>query len=99
MAHRSRSASVLTIPNTLKGDAVLSNGRIAAVLRHQAAAVDVHSVERDGSPARMRLRVLTLAGEPAARVERAAIVDNTRAGACLEATFATAQGAWVTSTF
>jgi hypothetical protein len=83
----------------LKGDAALSNGRIAVVLRHQAAAVDVHSGERDGTPARMRLRVLTLAGEPATRVERMVIVDNTRAGAFLEATFATAQGARVTSTF
>ena len=95
------SASVVTIPtpDTLKGDAVLSNGCIAAVLRHQPAVVEVHSVERDGTPARMRLRVLTLAGEPAARVERVAIVENTRAGDCLEATFATAQGARVTSTF
>jgi hypothetical protein len=85
-------------PDTLKGDTVLSNGRIAAVLRHQAAVVEVRSLERDGAPA-MRLRVLTLAGEPAARVERMVIVENTRAGACLEATFATTQGAQVTSTF
>jgi hypothetical protein len=90
---------VVTTPDTLKGDAVLSNGRIAAVLRHQAAAVEVHSVERDGTLARLRLRVLTLAGEPAARVERMAIVENTGAGACMEATFATAQGARITSTF
>jgi len=95
------SASVVAIhtPDTLKGDAILSNGRIAAVLRHQAAAVEVYSVERHGTSARMHLRVLTRAGEPAARVERMAIVENTGAGACLEVTFATAQGAGVTSTF
>jgi hypothetical protein len=95
------SASVVAIdtPDTLKGDAILGNGRIAAVLRHKAAAVEVHSVERYGTSARMRLRVLTRAGEPAARVERMAILENTRAGARLEVTFATAQGAWITSTF
>ena len=63
--------------DTLNGDSIISNGLIAAVLRRQDAAVEVHLVERDGTPARMRLRVLTFAGEPAARIERMAIVENT----------------------
>ena len=93
------SGVTIHMTDTLNGDSIISNGLIAAVLRRQDAAVEVHSVERDGTPARMRLRVLTFAGEPAARIERMAIVENTRAGACLEATFTTAQGAQVTSTF
>jgi hypothetical protein len=97
----SLSASVVTIPtpDTLKGDAVLSNGRITAVLRQQAGAVEVYSVERDGTSARTRLRVLTPEGEPAVRLQRTTIVENTEAGDCLEATFATAEGTQVTSTF
>jgi hypothetical protein len=87
------------MPDTLNGDAVVSNGRIAAVLRRQDAAVEIHSVERDGASARIRLRVLTLAGEPAARVERTAIIENTRARVCMEVTFATVRGARATSTF
>src|ERR1700735_2829431 len=32
--------------DSLKGDAVLNNGRIVAVLRQQGSAVEVHAVER-----------------------------------------------------
>ncbi len=42
---------------------------------------------------------MTAAGEPAARLKRVAIVENTRGGACLEATFATAKDAEVTGKF
>jgi hypothetical protein len=85
--------------DSFKGDAVLSNGRIAAVLRKQDAAVEVHSVEQGGTPARSRLRLMTATGEPAARVERMAVVENTRSSAGLEATFATAGGAQATARF
>ncbi len=83
----------------LKGDVVLSNGRIAAVLRKQDSALEVHAVEHGGTPVRLRLRLMTDAGEPAARVERMAVVENTKGGACLEATFATATGASATGKF
>ena len=85
--------------DSLKGDAVLSNGRIVALLRQQGSAVEVHAVERGGTAARLRLRLMTAAGEPAARLERMAIVENTKGGACLEATFATATGASATGKF
>ena len=42
---------------------------------------------------------MTAAGEPAARLKRMAIIENTRAGACLESTFATANGAEVIGKF
>ena len=85
--------------DSLKGDAVLSNGRIVAVLRKQDSAVEVHAVKPGGAVARLRLRLMTAAGEPAARLERMALVENTRGAACLEATFKTAKGARVTGKF
>ena len=86
-------------PDSFKGDAVLSNGRIVAVLRQQASAVELHAVKPGGSVARLRLRLLTAAGEPASRLERVALVENTRGSACLEATFKTANGTEVAGRF
>jgi hypothetical protein len=85
--------------DAFKGDAVLSNGRIIAVLRRHDAAVEVHAVKPDSVVARIRLRLLTAAGEPAARLERVALVEHTKASACLEATFTTAKGAEVAAKF
>src|SRR5207302_4506854 len=85
--------------DSFKGDAILSNGRIVAVLRSQDSAVDVHAVTKGRAVPRLRLRLLTAAGEPAARLERVAVVENTRGSAALEATYATANGAQVTARF
>jgi hypothetical protein len=71
------------------------------VLRQHDSAVEVHGV-RVGSTAaqpRLRLRLLTAAGDPAARLEQVAVVENTRGGACLEAMFKTAKGATVAGRF
>src|SRR5262249_7689813 len=84
---------------SFQGDAVLSNGRVVAVLRRQDAAVEVHAVKPDGVVARLRLRLLTAAGEPAARLERVALVEKPKAGACLEASSRTARGAAVAGRF
>src|SRR6516164_4570064 len=43
--------------DAFKGDAVLSKGRIVAVLRRKDAAVEVHAVKRDGAISRVRLRL------------------------------------------
>jgi hypothetical protein len=64
--------------DSLKGDAVLSNDRIVAVLRKQGSAVEVHAVKYSGTAARLQLRLMTAAGEPAARLKRMAIIENTR---------------------
>ncbi len=48
--------------DSFKGDAVLSNGRIVAVLRKQDAAVEVHAVKPDGAVSRLRLRLQTASG-------------------------------------
>src|SRR5262245_22965695 len=45
-----------TTADAFKGDAVLSNGRIVAVLRQQDSAVEVYAARPDGAVARLRLR-------------------------------------------
>jgi hypothetical protein len=86
-------------PDSFKGDAVLSNGRVVAVLRRHDSAVDVHGLKLGSTGPRLRLRLLTAAGEPAARLERVAVVENARAGACLEASFQTTGGARIAGRF
>jgi hypothetical protein len=78
---------------SFKGDAVMTNGRVLAVLRQQDAAAEVYSVQADGAVARLRLHVLAVDGEPAARLQRLALVENTKGTACLEAAYKTAKGA------
>jgi hypothetical protein len=85
--------------DTFKGDAVISNGRIVAVLRKQDSAVEVHGVRPDGAVARLRMRLQSAAGEPAARLESVALVENSRGSACLEASYKTAKGTEVASKF
>ncbi len=82
-----------------KGDAVVSNGRIAAVLRCKEAAVDVHAVTFDGSAARLRLRLQSALGELAVSVERIALIENAKGSATLEASFKTAKGASLAAKF
>src|SRR5436853_297858 len=60
------------------GDAVLSTGRVVAVLRQQDSAIDVYSANPDGPTARLRVRLETASGEPAERLQRVALVENTR---------------------
>jgi hypothetical protein len=87
-----------TVP-AFKGDAVLTNGRIVAVLRRKEAAIEVHAVKGDGTIARVRLCLQSAAGEPAVSLERAALIENTKGGATLAATFKTAKGVEVAGTF
>jgi hypothetical protein len=87
------------LADTFQGDAVLSNGRIVAVLRKRESVVEVHSATATGMPARLQLRLLAVGGEPAARLEGLALMENTRASACLKATFKTVGGAEIVSSF
>jgi hypothetical protein len=88
-----------TTADAFRGDAVVSNGWVVAVLRRQDSAVEVHAVKPDGAVSRLRLRLLTATGEPAARLEQMALVENTRGSTCLEASFRTASGAEVAGRF
>jgi hypothetical protein len=91
--------TVDSMPDSFKGDAVVGNGRIVAVLRQKDAAVEIHAVKPDGAISRFRLRLQTTNGEPAARMERVALVENSKGGATLEAAFRTAKGAEVAGKF
>jgi hypothetical protein len=85
--------------DSFKGDAVVTNGRIAVVLRQQDSAVEIHAVKLGGAVSRLRLRLQTIAGEPAVCLERMALVDNNKGSACLEASFKTAKGSEVAGRF
>src|SRR6266851_6085385 len=84
--------------DSFEGDAVLSNGRIVVVLRKEDSAMEVHAA-KPHAVARLRLRLQSAAGDPAARLERMALVENTKGSACLEASFRTARGAVVAGKF
>src|SRR5262249_49723251 len=60
------------LASSFQGDAVLSNGRIVAVLRKQDSAIEIYSQQADGVVSRCRIRLLTADGEPATRPERVA---------------------------
>ena len=81
---------------SFRGDAVMTNGRILAVLRKQDSAVEVFS---DSGVYRVRLRLRTGSGEPAAHLERVALIENTRAAARVETVYRTAKGSTITSRF
>jgi hypothetical protein len=87
------------IVESFGGDAVVSNGQIAAVIRRQDTAVDVYALKSEIAMPRLRLRLETAAGEPAVKLERLTLVENTKAAACLEATFKTAKGGTLAAKF
>jgi hypothetical protein len=65
-------------PSSFKGDAVISSGRITAVVRKQGTGIEVYS----GDQPRARL---VLAGD--AKPGKIALVENGRNGACLEVAY------------
>ena len=85
--------------DSFKGDAVVTNGRIVIVVRQQDSAAEVCSPQADGAVSRSRLRLLAANGEPAERLDRIALVENTKGGACLEADYKTAKGDEVAAKF
>ncbi|MDP7015818.1 MAG: hypothetical protein QGG36_08465, partial [Pirellulaceae bacterium] len=84
--------------DSFQGDAILSNGRIAVVLRKLDRAVEVYSLKPSGAVARLRLQLLS-ATEAADRLEQIALVERNRSSARLEVTFRTAEGAKIVSRF
>lgn len=85
--------------SSFQGDVVMTNGRILVLLRKQGTAVDVYSVGSDGPIWRVEARLEATDGDPAARLERVALVENTRAAARLEAIYQTAKGDSVAASF
>lgn len=76
-----------------KGDLVADNGWTMAVVRRQGAAVELYATRRNGPTPCASLLLLAAGGEPAAQFERAALLENTKAGICVELACKTAKGA------
>jgi len=85
--------------SSFQGDAILTNGRVLAVLGKRDAAVDVYSVEPEATVPRVRLELLAASGEAASRLDRVSLVENTRSSARLEASYQTEKGESLTATF
>jgi len=86
-------------PSSFRGDAVMTNGRILAVLRKQGSTVEVYSVGSEGVVSRARLQLHSRSDAPAADLRSVALVENTRSAARLEAVYGTAQGTTITTRF
>ncbi len=89
---------------SFSGDVVLRNGGVVVVVRKDAISkgeggVEVHSAKPDGAVERIRLRLVSANGETAARLERVALVENTKTAASLEATFKSVQGTELSAKF
>jgi hypothetical protein len=82
-----------------QGDAIISNGRIALAVRRKAQAVEAYALSHEGMVLRLRLQLIASGGDPAARLERVELVENTKGAACLELTYKNAHGAGLAARF
>lgn len=90
--------SILDMP-LFGGDAVISNGRVLAVLRKQSSGVEVYSEGVGGAVRRLGLQLATPSGDPADHLDHMALVENTKGAVCLEAAYKTAKGETVAAKF
>lgn len=84
---------------SFKGDAIVSNGRILAVVRKQGSSIDVYSLMGDKPVSRARLVLQAAGAEAATRLERAAVLEIGKGSVVLEAAYKTAKGADVSARF
>jgi hypothetical protein len=83
---------------TFRGDAAMSNGRVMVVVRgHDGPAAEVFALGPRGPVARARLSLLASEGDPLGRLDHLALIENSRAAACLEVGGKTAKGTSVTA--
>src|SRR5437773_10540644 len=59
----------------LKGDAVLTNGRIAVVVRRNAAVADLYAVTDGESVQRTKITLVAASGDPATKLDKLALVE------------------------
>lgn len=88
-----------TTAASFTGDAVISNGRLMAVVRKQAAAVELYAFGPSGATLRSRLVLLAPEGAAAARLEKVALAENAKGVLGLEASYKTAGGAALAAKF
>src|SRR5439155_27223458 len=77
----------------LKGDAVLTNGRIAVVVRRNAGVADLYAVTESDSVQRTKITLIAASGEPAAKLDKLALVEVAKGALTLEIGGKTAKGA------
>jgi hypothetical protein len=87
------------VPTAFEGDAVLSNGRILAVFRKRSPAVEVYSLALAGAVPRLQIHLLFKDDESPERLQKAALVENTKASACLELSYQNSKGGIATARF
>jgi hypothetical protein len=95
--------------DSFQGDAVITNGRILAVLRKKSSAVEVYSasnlkvgLEDSTHPtasARLRLQLLKSDKEPAAQLEKIGLVENAKGALTVEASYLTTNKEPITAKF
>jgi hypothetical protein len=83
---------------SLKGDLVLSNGRVSIVARKQGSGIDLHSAQAGGAQ-RSRLTLQSAGGELASGLSRVALVENSKGAAALEVWAAGPQGVTLSAKF
>src|SRR5437016_9097730 len=60
---------------------------------------EAYVLSQEGMFLRLRLQLIASGGEPAARLERIELVENTKGAACLELTYKNGQGAGLAAKF
>ena len=75
-----------------QGDAIITNGRILGVIRKQSSGIEIYTEGANGAVRRLELQLVNSAGEPAERLDHVAVVENTKAAVCVEASYKTAKG-------
>ncbi len=84
---------------TFRGDAVFTNGRIAAVMRKSGATVDVYAVWPTAVEPRAKLQLVDKEGNPAKKLDAVTILDNDRGAVRLEAKYQSSKGSELTAKF
>ncbi len=85
--------------DAFQGPAVVSNGRIVAVVDKRDPGVQLYGIDGAGVTCRLRMRLLSGNGEPATQLERIALTESSKSAATLDVGFATAKGAPIAARF
>jgi hypothetical protein len=86
-------------PSSFKGDVVVSNGRVLAVARKKASALEVYGLGAGKPVLRAGLSLRAAGGDAAARLERVTLAENAKGAVALEAAWKTSKGAEVSAKF
>jgi hypothetical protein len=77
---------------SFRGDAAITNGRILVLARQKSPTVEVYTVGTDEPVSRVQLTLLAGSDQQTGPFHQAALVEHTRAAACLDVCYKTLQG-------